>query len=259
MPRQHAATVFLDKFADGNTGRRQVNTGFLYPAAHGERAQALATVPAVGIEPVRSLFDNIPYPMQGFHVLFQGGAIEQAHLRHVGRAQARHTTLAFYGFKHGGFFAADISPGAAAQMDRGQRARRVPLQCRQLSLQQGAAAGVFIAQINIDRLCFNGPTGDQCAFDKAVRVSFQVVTILESPRFAFIGVNRYQPGAGLTPQDTPFPACRETGATQATQVGVFQQGYDLFRCILAVHAIHQQLIAAFLPVAGVADGVRLRA
>ena len=133
------------------------------------------------------------------------------------------------------------------------------MQCRQFRLQQGAATGVFVTQVDIYRFRLDGPGRDQRPFDETVRVEFQVITVLERPRFAFIDVDGNQPGPGLTAQDAPFPSRRETGAAQAAQVGLLQHVDDLFGCMAAVHAVRQQLVAALIAVARIADRIRHRA
>ena len=133
------------------------------------------------------------------------------------------------------------------------------MQCLQFRFQQGAAACVFVAQVDVYRFRLDGPGRDQRAFDKTVRIPFQVIAVLECPGFAFVDVDRDQPGPGLAAQDAPFPAGRETGASQSAQVRLLQHVDDLFRRVTAVAAIRQQFVTALCEVVRITDCVRFRA
>jgi hypothetical protein len=102
---------------------------------------------------------------------------EQADLGDVGRAQARLAALAFDRFDHRRLFAADVGAGAAAQFDvrqpgHGGRPAARPVRL----LQHGAAAVVFVAQVDVDGVDAHHPGGDQHAFQEAVRVALQVAS-----------------------------------------------------------------------------------
>ena len=150
--------------------------GFLHPAGDRERAQALAAVAAVRGEPLAALLEDVAHPVQRLEVVLQRRPAEQADLRDVGRAQARHAALAFDRLDHRRLFAADVGAGAAAQHDlRHARIRRRGAQLRQLGLEQRAAAVVLVAQVDVDARDADRPGGDQHAFEEAVRIALEVV------------------------------------------------------------------------------------
>src|SRR5687767_1061670 len=140
MPVEHAAAVLIDKLLQRDAGRREVDARLLDAPAHREGAQPLAAVTAVAAEPLRALLDHVANPVERFHVVLQGGTPEEADLRNVRRTQARLAALALDRFDHRRLFAADIGAGAAAQLESGQRARRIRAQRRQLALEDAAAA-----------------------------------------------------------------------------------------------------------------------
>src|SRR5207237_6660318 len=111
--------------------------------------------------------ENVAHPVQGFHVVFERWAPEQPDLRDIRRAKARLAALAFDRFDHRRFFAADVGAGAAAQVDRRNRARRVRTQRRDLVLEDLAAAVILVAKVDVDLVDADGPGGDQRALGKA--------------------------------------------------------------------------------------------
>jgi hypothetical protein len=180
-------------------------------------------VAAVRGKPVTAFFQQLAHPEQGLEVVLQSRPAEQAHLRHIGRAQARQTALAFDGFDHGGLFAADVGAGTAAQVDLWQAGGwRRGLQLGQFGLQQGAAAVVFVAQVDVDAADAHRPGGNQHAFQKTVRVAFQQHTVLEGAGFAFVDVHGHQARRRLGAHDAPLAPGRETRAAQPAQARRFQ-------------------------------------
>ena len=115
----HATAKFVDQFARGDAGGREFDARILDAARHRKTAKAFALVAALRGEPVGALLDDVADPEQRLDVLFQRWPAEQADLRHIGRPMARQAALALDRFDHRRFFAADISAGAAAQMDLG--------------------------------------------------------------------------------------------------------------------------------------------
>ena len=125
--------------------------------------------------------------------------------------------LAFDAFNHGRLFAADVGTSATAQINGRQRARRIGLQSRDFMLQNGAAAVVFVAQINVASVYADHLRGDQHAFQKAVRVSLQIRAVFERSGLAFINVDCHKLWCRLVTHDAPFAPCRKACATQAAQ------------------------------------------
>ena len=153
---------------------------------------------------------DLAHPVQRLHVVLERRASEETDLRDVRRAQPRHAALAFDRFDHRRLFAADVGAGAAPQVDRRQRARRIGLQRRDLALQDLAAAGVLVAQVDVDFGDADRPRGDERAFEEAVRIALEVVAVLERAELAFVDVDRHQPRRRLAPHDAPLAARRES-------------------------------------------------
>jgi hypothetical protein len=79
---------------------------------------------------------------------------------------------------------ADSSPQMYAPAPRRssivrQRARRIGAKRGELALEDRAAAGVLVAQVDVDRVDADRPRGDQHALEEAVRIALEVVAVLE--------------------------------------------------------------------------------
>jgi hypothetical protein len=116
MPPQYSA---MSSFTVMPAGARCTPGFFTRPDTENERRPFLP-VAAVLREPLRAVFDEVAHPEQRLHVVLERGAAEEADLRDVRRAKARHAALAFDGFDHRGLFAADVGARAAAQVDARQ-------------------------------------------------------------------------------------------------------------------------------------------
>ena len=248
---QHAAAVFVHQFLQRDAGGRQLDAGQPDPAADAEAAQPLAAVAAKAAEPARAALDDVTHPVQGLEVVLQRRAAKQADLRDIGRAHARHAALAFDAFDHGRLFSADIGAGAAAQFDQRQRTRRVGLQQREFGLEHGAAAMVFVAQVDITRLDADHLGRDQQALQEAVRIALQESAVLEGARLAFVDVHGHDARGRLLAHDAPFAPGRETGPTQAAQARVFHRLQHALRIVLAIDQRRGQRIPAVRTVGGV--------
>src|SRR5947208_12570283 len=143
-------------------------------------------------------------------------------------------------------------------MDRRQRAGRIFFQLEQFFLQNGAAAGVFIPEVDVDLAHARAPGGDQHALEKAVRIALEVPAVLEGPRLALVDVQRHQTRLGLRGDDAPFAPRREAGPAQAAQTGVLHDLGDLVARAFAGEAIGDQPVAAVFAVLRVVDVFRLR-
>ena len=121
MPPQYSA---ISSFTVMPAGARCTPGFFTRPHTENERRPLRPLRPCAD-EPGRALFEDVAHPVQRLHVVLERGPAEQAHLRDVRRAQARHAALALDRFDHRRFFAADIGARAAAQVDGRQRAGRI--------------------------------------------------------------------------------------------------------------------------------------
>src|SRR5690554_1145183 len=219
---KHATTVILHQLAQGRTGRGEMHARIFHTTRDRVRTQTLAAMDAVGGEPVRSFLHDVPYPMQGLHVVLQRRAPEQTDLSNIGGTQARHATFAFNRLDHRGLFTADVSACAATEVEfRHIRNRRLCLELFQLGGEQRTATVIFVAQINVDFLNANRPRGNQRTFKETMRIALEIVTVLERTRFTLVDVDRHQARTVEVLYDAPFSTGRETRAAQAAQAGVF--------------------------------------
>src|SRR5215471_13309730 len=172
---------------------------------------------SVAAEPVRALLHDVPHPVHRLHVVLERRPPEQADLREIRRAQTRFTALAFDRFDHRGLFAADVRAGPSAQMNRRKRTRRVCLESLEFALEDGAAAVILVAKIDIDFSDAHSPRGHKRAFDEAMRVSLEVVPILERAGLALVDVDRHQARRRLGSHDLPLAAGWKARAAQAAK------------------------------------------
>ncbi len=229
MAVEHAAAIGVDQFLQGDARRSEFHPGRLHPAADAEGTQPLAAIQPKAAEPGRATLDDIAHPIQGLEVVFECGASEQTDFSDVGRTHTRFAALAFDALDHRRLFAADIRPGAAPQLDVRQRAGRIGPQPGNLTLQNGPAAVILVAQVEVAGGNAHHLRGNQHALEKAVRVALEISAILEGARLALVDIHRHQPGRGVAAHDAPFAPCRKTRAAQAAQARV-AQGFDhLFR------------------------------
>ena len=192
---------------------------FVDTARHRERAQTLAAIAAVRGKPIRTFVEDVAHPVQRLHIVFERRVAEQPHLRHIRRTQPRHAAFAFDGFDHRGFFAADVRTRATPQINRRQRARRSFLQRCNFFFEDGAHPCIFVAQVNVDLGNLHHPRGDDYAFEESMRIAFEVHTILERARLAFVNIHRHHTRAFFGAHDAPLAPRRETRAAQTTQAG----------------------------------------
>jgi hypothetical protein len=108
-------------------------------------------------------------------------------------------------------------------MDRRDRIGRIRLKRGNFTLEDRAATVILVAQVNIDCVDTNSPGRNERAFQKTMRIAFQVVAVLERARLAFVDVDRHQTRRGFGRYQFPFAAGGETGTTQAAQAGVFHR------------------------------------
>src|SRR5438105_15163148 len=83
VPVRHAAAIFVDQFAHGDTGGGEMDAGMLDAARHRERAQTFAPVASLTSEPIRALFQNVAPPVAWFPVVLERRPAEPPDLRDV--------------------------------------------------------------------------------------------------------------------------------------------------------------------------------
>src|SRR6516165_9079211 len=115
--------------------------------------------------PLRAFLDDVAHPVERLDVLLERRAAEQTDLRHVRRAMAGQAALALDRFDHRGFFAADVSAGAAAQMHARVLGEPGALDLRELVREHEPHLGIFVADVDVDVRRLDHPGCDQHAFD----------------------------------------------------------------------------------------------
>ena len=121
-----------------------------------------------------------------------------------------------------------------------------------------AARGVLVAQIDVDVVDADRPRGDQHAFEEAVRIALQIIAILERARLAFVDVDGHQPRRGLGAHDLPLAADRKPGAAQAAQARILHGLDHVVDPPLAVHAREVGGVSARRAIRVVVDVARQR-
>ena len=190
MALQHPAAIFLDQLARGDAGGRQHDARFPDAAGDREAAQPLALAPAMRGEPPRALLHDVAHPVERLDVLLEGGAAEQADLCDVRRAVPGEPALALDRFDHRGFFAADISTGAAAQMNARIFGEPGRFDLGDLLGEHQPHVRIFVADVDVDFRRFDHPGRDQHALDEAMRIPLEIVAVLEGTRLALVGIDR---------------------------------------------------------------------
>ncbi len=181
------------------------------------------------------------------------GRPKRPDLRDVRRAQPRHPALALDRLDHRRLFAADVGAGAAAQMQARQRARRIRLELRDRLLEDRAARGVLVAQIDVDVVDAHRPRGDQRAFEEPVRIALEVVAVLERAGLALVDVDGHEARRGLGADDPPLAPRRKAGAAQAAQSRILERRDHGLDVALAGDARSEHAIAVVPAIRGEVD------
>ena len=131
--------------------------------------------------------------------------------------------LALDALQHRRLFAADVGARTPAEDEPGlvREARGVEL--RDLLQQHLADARILVAQVDVTLGGFDGPTGDQRAFEEAMRVLLHVDPVLDRAGFALVRVYRHQPGAGLGADEAPLATGGEARAALALEAALLQR------------------------------------
>ncbi len=98
-----------------------------------------------------------------------------------------------------------------------------------LALEDLARRRIFVAQIDVGFTRIHSPGGDEHSFQELMRALLEVISVLERPGLAFIGVDaqiaRRQAGA----HELPFSPRRESRPAETAQAGFGQDADHLFR------------------------------
>ena len=220
-----------------------MHTGVLDPARNRIAAQPFAAILFGRVQAFRPLATDLGHPMQRLDIMHQGRAVEDANLRHKRRAMPRQPALALDAFDHRAFFAADISPRAAPQIDVAGRDQFGLFQRPDLARQNFQHRRIFVAHIDETGFRLDRPGGDQHAFQKQMRGAFQIIAILESTGLALVPVHGQIAHTLIGAHKSPFAPRRKACPTKPAQPA-FQHLF-LNRFPIAIGAqVFQRLIAA---------------
>ena len=147
-------------------------------------------------------------------------------------------------FEHRRFLAADIGARTPAQMDARIRSEPGRGERRDLAVEDRMALRVFVAQVDIDVGGLDHPGGDQHPFEKAMRVGFEKMAVLEGAGLALVAVDREEARGRLLAHQAPFAPGRKTGAAEPAQPGMLERLDQLLGSALAGKTGLQQAIAA---------------
>ena len=185
--------------------------------------EARASVAALAGEPGGAALQYVAHPVQRLDVVDERGAAPEADLGGEGGLVPGLAPLALDAFQHRRLFAADVGPRAPAEDESGLgcEARRVEL--RDLFQQHLADARIFVAEVDVALGGFDGPAGDQRAFEEAMRVLLHVDPVLDRAGLAFVRIDGHQPGPRLGPDEAPLAPGREARAALSLEAAVLQR------------------------------------
>src|SRR6185312_15378050 len=88
--------------------------------------------------------------------------------------------------------------------------------------QDDTALRIFVAQIDVDVGRLDGPGADQHAFEKTMRIAFEIDAILERAGLALIGIDRHEPRLGLGAHEAPFAPGGKASPAKAAQLRILE-------------------------------------
>src|SRR5262252_2639523 len=107
-----------------------------------------------------------------------------------------------------------------------------------------ATGRIFIAHVDVDVRSLDYMRADQRALDEAMRISLEIIAVLEGSGLALVAIDGHQPGTGLAQHRAPFAPRWKAGPAEATQRRIIERLEQVFLLQFArTHAI-QQLVAA---------------
>jgi hypothetical protein len=104
---------------------------------------------------------------------------------------------------------------------------------------------VFVAQIDVDLRRLHDVGADQHALNEAVRIRFEIISILERAGLALVAIDRHQPWPGLAQHRAPFAPRGKTGAAETAQGRVVEDFKQiLFRQFAGAQPFQQRVASA---------------
>ena len=92
-------------------------------------------------------------------------------------------------------------------------------EARDLGEEDLAYRRVLVAEVDVDRLRFHRPGGDEHALQEPVGTPLEVIPVLEGAGLALVGVHRHEARAGVGADDAPLAAGREAGPPEPAKAG----------------------------------------
>ena len=238
-------------------------TGPLHVAAHTNDPGAGVVRPAEAGVTAAAHFDDVLHVAEGLDVVHDCRAhVEAEHRREIRRLDSWISALAFERFDQPGFFAADVSAGAAmnVNLDVEPGAEHVApheiflARFLDRALEDLRAFRKLAADVDVGRLRAERETGDQDSLDQLVGILVNNVAVLECPRLRFIGVADQVDRLFFVGLDkAPFHAAGKPGAAAAPQARSLHFVHD-FRA-RHLDRLLQRLVAAVAQVAIDVGGV----
>ena len=251
LARLEPAAAFLEQVAEGHAEGQLVDSGLVHRAADAEKLGAGAFAVADGGVPVPAVAYYRGHGGEGLHVVYHGGAAEQALYRREGRLQARLALEPFQGFQQGGLLAADIGPGAAVgedlEIETGAEDVPADKAFRPRGgyglVQELGLGGELAADVDIGVAGPDGVGGYGHPLYQGVRVLQYQLPVLESSGLTLVRVaDQVARPLGVLGDEGPFEPAREASAAAAAQVGLLDL-VDNFRRLEAERLL-ERLIAA---------------
>ena len=233
-----APGIVVDDLAQRHAHRQLEQPGPLDVAADPVDFGAGAALRADRLEPVRAVLDDGRHAGQGFDVVHDRRAAEQAVHRGKRRLDARIGALALQGFDQAGLLAADVGARAAVHVHVEVEAAAEDVRAQQ-PVGVGRGNGPFqtlravrelAPDVDVGGMGADGVGRDEDAFQQHVGIVFDDGPVLERSGLALVGVAAQIDGlVGILGQEAPFHAGAETGPAPAAQVRVLDLGGDVFR------------------------------
>src|SRR6266478_3782903 len=124
---------------------------------------------------------------------FMPGFFTRPDMERIWRLVPRQSALAFDAFQERGLFTADIGAGAAPHVEH----RPARWQLGDFALEDVARGRIFVADVDVDVGRLHHVGADQSPLQKAMRIGFEIVAVLEGTGLALIAIDRHQPRTGL--------------------------------------------------------------
>ncbi len=204
--------------------------------AHGEKLGPRALLRAEAGEPFRPLEYYIRKIGEGLHVVYDRGALIQAHRRREGWFKPRLSPLALQRLEHARLLAADVSACSPVEDDIQVVAFSQDVLAQVIML-DGLFDGLFQHPVGFHELAPDvnerpvrpdGIAGNGHPFQEHVRVVLHYPAVLEGPRLPLIGITGQVLGfRGILGHEAPLQPGGEPRSPPTPQTGFLHLFYQL--------------------------------